>query len=87
MAANTRTTVKDNGPHPLDFALGQRIRMRRKEIGMSQQDLGTGCGVTFQQVQKMEYGTNRVSFSRLCMIAAALHQTPADLIGDIGKVS
>lgn len=86
MAENTRTTAKENGPHPLDFALGRRIKARRRELGLSQQDLGTGCGVTFQQVHKMERGTNRVSFSRLCMIAAALRQTPAELIGDIGKV-
>lgn len=57
---------------PLDKAIGQRIRLRRTAIGMSQEKLGEILGVTFQQVQKYEKGTNRVGASRLQSIADAL---------------
>lgn len=55
-----------------DEALGQRIRMRRVEIDMSQTDLAAKLGVSFQQVQKYEKGVNRVGASRLQQIATAL---------------
>jgi len=40
-----------NGPHPLDIALGSRVRLRRKELGLSQDQLARACGIAFQQVQ------------------------------------
>jgi transcriptional regulator with XRE-family HTH domain len=84
MAARTRITAKENGPHPLDVALGARIRLRRKELGLSQEDLGKLCGdITFQQVQKYEHGANRVSFSRLVQIAATLQCSVSSLISDL----
>jgi transcriptional regulator with XRE-family HTH domain len=87
MAASIHITAKNEGPHPLDMALGARIRQRRRELGMSQKDLGKACcNITFQQVQKYEFGTNRVSFSRLVQIATALRWSASELIGDIGKV-
>jgi transcriptional regulator with XRE-family HTH domain len=55
-----------------DLRIGALIRLRRTSIGMSQEKLGEILGVTFQQVQKYEKGTNRVSASRLVEIAAAL---------------
>ena len=55
----------DDAPHPLDIALGARVRQRRKELGLSQDVLGRAVGVTFQQMQKYEHGTNSISFSRL----------------------
>ncbi|WP_372572951.1 helix-turn-helix domain-containing protein [Ruegeria jejuensis] len=56
----------------VDFVVGQRIRARRVAMGVSQADLGKSIGVRFQQVQKYESGTNRVSASRLWAIAEAL---------------
>ena len=66
-------------PHDLDVAMGRRIRERRREIRMSQSDLAQSLGITFQQVQKYERGTNRVSFSRLMGIADALSWSLYDL--------
>jgi transcriptional regulator with XRE-family HTH domain len=64
--------VQSDGPHPVDRHVGLRIRMRRKEIGVSQERLAEALGITFQQVQKYERGANRVSASKLWEIAAAL---------------
>jgi transcriptional regulator with XRE-family HTH domain len=64
--------VERDGPHPVDRHVGLRIRMRRKEIGVSQERLAESLGITFQQVQKYERGANRVSASKLWEIAAAL---------------
>jgi transcriptional regulator with XRE-family HTH domain len=60
------------GPHPVDRHVGLRVRMRRKEIGVSQERLAEALGITFQQVQKYERGANRVSASKLWEIATAL---------------
>ncbi|WP_183229450.1 helix-turn-helix domain-containing protein [Agrobacterium radiobacter] len=62
-----------NEPHAVDVAIGQAIRKRRLLNGVSQSGLGEQIGVTFQQVQKYEKGTNRVSASMLTEIAHALH--------------
>ena len=59
-------------PHPVDVEVGKRILLRRKMIGMSQSTLGAALGITFQQVQKYERGTNRVGSSRLSHIAQVL---------------
>ena len=59
-------------PMSLDVHIGTRIRLRRVLLGMSQEKLGEALGLTFQQVQKYERGTNRVSASRLAEIARAL---------------
>lgn len=71
------------GANTLDVALGLRIRLRRKALGLSQTALADAVGITFQQVQKYERGYNRVSFSRLVDIAHALECRVVDLIGDI----
>lgn len=52
-------------PNPIDKHVGSRIRMRRLMLGMSQEKLADSLGITFQQVQKYEKGTNRISASRL----------------------
>jgi transcriptional regulator with XRE-family HTH domain len=52
-------------PNQIDKHVGSRVRMRRMMLGMSQEKLGDALGLTFQQVQKYEKGTNRVSASRL----------------------
>jgi transcriptional regulator with XRE-family HTH domain len=52
-------------PDPNDQHVGSRLRMRRMMMAMSQTDLGEAVGITFQQIQKYEKGTNRISASRL----------------------
>jgi transcriptional regulator with XRE-family HTH domain len=56
-------------PHPVDIHVGQRIRQRRSLLGLSQETVAGGLGVSFQQVQKYERGTNRMSASRLFELA------------------
>ena len=56
----------------IDKHVGSRVKMRRTLIGMSQEKLGEALGITFQQVQKYEKGTNRIGASRLHRIAAVL---------------
>jgi transcriptional regulator with XRE-family HTH domain len=60
-------------PNPIDRHVGARVRMRRMLIGMSQEKLGESLGLTFQQVQKYEKGTNRISASRLQQISETLN--------------
>src|ERR1700723_1373944 len=76
-----------NAPHYLDVALGLRIRQRRKVLGVSQTALADAVGLTFQQIQKYERGSNRVSFSRLVDIAHALDCRVIDLVGDLDDAS
>jgi transcriptional regulator with XRE-family HTH domain len=59
-------------PNPIDTHVGSRVRMRRLILSMSQEKLGDAIGLTFQQVQKYEKGTNRMGSSRLQQIANAL---------------
>ena len=82
----TTETLDTRSPDILDIAIGAAIRLRRRELGLSQERLAELCGVSFQQVQKYENGANRVSFSRLVQIAHALGLRIADLVGDIDGV-
>jgi transcriptional regulator with XRE-family HTH domain len=59
-------------PNPIDKHVGSRVRMRRMMLGMSQEKLGDALGLTFQQVQKYEKGTNRIGASRLQQISNIL---------------
>ncbi|MGE3876923.1 MAG: helix-turn-helix domain-containing protein [Parvibaculaceae bacterium] len=59
-------------PNFVDRHVGNRVRMRRLLVGMSQEKLGELLGITFQQVQKYEKGSNRVSASRLYQISRVL---------------
>lgn len=59
-------------PNPVDIHVGSRLRMRRMLVGMSQEKLGESLGLTFQQVQKYEKGTNRIGASRLYKISQIL---------------
>ncbi|MBQ0013365.1 MAG: helix-turn-helix transcriptional regulator [Proteobacteria bacterium] len=65
--ANTNVT-----PAEVDQYVGRRIQLRRTMLGMSQKDLATQCGVTFQQIQKYEAADNRISASRLFFIGLAM---------------
>jgi transcriptional regulator with XRE-family HTH domain len=58
--------------HPVDVHVGTRMRQRRALLGMSQTSLGNAVGLTFQQVQKYERGSNRISASRLVEFAKVL---------------
>ncbi len=59
-------------PNPIDKHVGSRVRMRRMMLAMSQEKLGDALGLTFQQVQKYEKGTNRIGASRLQLISNIL---------------
>src|SRR5437660_5546493 len=59
-------------PNPIDKYVGSRVRMRRMMLSMSQEKLGDALGLTFQQVQKYEKGTNRIGASRLQQISLIL---------------
>ncbi len=72
MARRKRRTVAEFGPHPVDVHVGSRVRLQRKLLGMSQTDLGNALGLTFQQIQKNERGTNRIGSSRLYLLCHVL---------------
>ena len=64
-------------PNPIDQHVGNRVRMRRTMLGFSQEKLGVALGLTFQQVQKYEKGTNRIGASRLQAISKILDVPPS----------
>ena len=64
--------IAKKSPNPTDKYVGSRVRMRRLMLGMSQEKLGEKLGLTFQQVQKYEKGTNRIGASRLQHISQIL---------------
>ena len=66
-------TENKKKPNPIDVHVGSRIRLRRTMLGMSQEKLGESLGITFQQIQKYEKGTNRVGASRLQNISTILN--------------
>jgi transcriptional regulator with XRE-family HTH domain len=68
-------------PNLVDKHVGSRVRMRRMLISMSQEKLGAALGLTFQQVQKYEKGTNRIGASRLQQIGSVLG-VPVDYFFD-----
>ena len=76
MAANAQT----DGADPVDVEVGITIRRLRKERGISQEGLGKALGITFQQIQKYERGTNRISASMMVKAARALGVQPSDLL-------
>ena len=79
-------------PNPIDKHVGSRVRMRRMMLAMSQEKLGNSLGLTFQQVQKYEKGTNRIGASRLQQISQIL-QVPVSFffegapnVGNVARV-
>ena len=62
----------DHAPNPVDIHVGLQVRLRRKELKISQEKLAETLGLTFQQVQKYERGSNRISASKLYEIARTL---------------
>lgn len=70
--ANKKNAFPVRKPNDVDAHVGARLRQRRMLLGISQEQLAEMLGLTFQQVQKYERGTNRVSASRLFQLARAL---------------
>jgi transcriptional regulator with XRE-family HTH domain len=64
---------KADTPHPVDIHVGSRVRLRRIELGISQEKLAAELGLTFQQVQKYERAANRISASRLFHMGKVLN--------------
>ena len=67
--------------HLIDKKIGSVIRMQRVKLGMSQGELGKGLGVTFQQIQKYENGTNAVASTRIPDLCRVIEISPNDLFG------
>src|SRR5215467_5936668 len=74
-------------PQPVDIQVGHAIRAARLRAGLSQTDLGNALGITFQQIQKYEKGSNRVGASRLTQISAAVGVPVASFFPTGGKIA
>jgi transcriptional regulator with XRE-family HTH domain len=72
MPAKKLAKAVKTGPNPIDNHVGSRVRMRRLVLGLSQEKVAHALGLTFQQVQKYEKGTNRISSSRPHQLAGIL---------------
>lgn len=83
--SRTRGVVRTTPlPHPIDIAVGRRLRLARKARGLSQSALGQGIGLTsFQQVQKYERGQNRIAASKLAEAAIFLDVPVAYFFVDV----
>ncbi len=77
------TAPRKSVPHPVDCAVGARLRLQRQRLGLSQTSLGERVGLTFQQIQKYERGTNRVSASKLFEFAKFLSIDVAFFYADL----
>lgn len=73
-------------PNPIDVLVGSRVKMRRLMLGLAQSDLGDRLGITFQQIQKYEKGTNRISASRLMAISKIFDVAPSFFFEDGDKL-
>lgn len=78
-----RGRTPSGAPNPIDVHVGNRMRLRRTLLGLSQERLGEMIGLTFQQVQKYERGTNRISCSRLFDLSRALDVPVAYFFDDM----
>ncbi len=76
LKTQTRRRIKTQGsargPNPIDIHVGARVRLRRNLLGLTLQTLAKAIGVTYQQLQKYEWGVNRVGASRLFTLGLAL---------------
>ncbi|QJE72164.1 helix-turn-helix transcriptional regulator [Aerophototrophica crusticola] len=72
LASPYSLSKRGEGPNPIDIHVGQRLRLRRTLLGLSQETLGEAVGITFQQLQKYERGANRISASRLFNLSQVL---------------
>jgi transcriptional regulator with XRE-family HTH domain len=72
-------------PNPVDVHVGNRLRLRRTLLGLSQEKLGEAVGLTFQQVQKYERGANRIGASRLYQLSLILGVPTAYFFDDVPR--
>ncbi|MEL6112827.1 MAG: helix-turn-helix transcriptional regulator [Pseudomonadota bacterium] len=79
--------MTENSPDPVDVHVGARVRMRRLMLGLSQDKLAETVGLTFQQIQKYEKGSNRIGASRLFQLAGALNVPVQYFYEDLRKPS
>jgi transcriptional regulator with XRE-family HTH domain len=70
----------------VDKKIGSVIRVQRVKLGISQAELGNALGVTFQQIQKYEHGTNAVAWTRIPDLCRAIEMTPNDLFDVSSKM-
>ncbi|QGR02921.1 helix-turn-helix domain-containing protein [Ehrlichia ruminantium] len=75
-----KSTTPKSRPHPVDECVGKEIKRQRIMRGMSQNQLANKLGITFQQVQKYEKGTNRIVISRLYQLASVLNVEVRDIM-------
>lgn len=80
-------TFRAENPNAVDVHVGSRVRLRRTLLGMSQAELGDAIGLTFQQVQKYERGTNRISASRLYHMARVFDVSVSHFFEELGESS
>lgn len=76
---------RGEGRHPIDIHVGARLKLRRMLLGISLESLGAAVGITFQQLQKYERGDNRVSASKLYLLAGALDVPVAFFFDDMAE--
>ena len=69
--------------NPVDVYVGTRLKIRRLELGLSQNKIGEMTGITFQQVQKYEKGSNRIGSSRLYEFAKILTEDFEDILASV----
>ena len=80
-------TVRRSAPNPIDVHVGGRLRMRRLAVGLSQERLAKSIGITFQQIQKYERGTNRIVASRLHDLARVLDVPVGYFFSDMNEAT
>ena len=78
---------KKSTPNPVDIYVGSRLRLRRSLLGLSQEKLADALGLTFQQVQKYERGSNRVSASRLYELSKILEVPVSFFFEELGSTT
>ena len=79
-----KAEIEKRSRDPRDIDIAKRVRALRLQRGLSQTELGEVLGVTFQQVQKYERGTNRISAGRLYRIAGVL-EVPIPVMWNVEK--
>lgn len=82
---SSRGRLPDGGANPIDIHVGNRIRLRRTNLTMSQETLADLLGITFQQVQKYERGMNRIGASRLWDMSKVLAVPVSYFFEEMGK--
>jgi transcriptional regulator with XRE-family HTH domain len=85
MVATRNRTRKRTKIHPIDIHVGQRLRELRLQAALGLEALGTLVGVSAQQIQKYELGQDRISASRLYLLAGALQVPLADFFQGLPK--